>query len=93
MSAEGSTRQRARVSSGRRGGSARRAWRAASRVESWARSGGGEGRLRRKVSLASRGSRTESSADSDKAALSNNSGLVRDGVVAVVDRKRRLVKG
>ncbi len=46
-SAEGSTRHRARVSKGKRGGSIRRAWRAERREDWCAREGGGEGRARR----------------------------------------------
>ena len=43
-SAEGSMRQRARVSRGRRGGRTSRACKAERRAEEWARDGGGDGR-------------------------------------------------
>ena len=52
MSAEGSTRQRASVSRGRRGGSMRRACRAERREEFWALEGGGEGSERKMSSVA-----------------------------------------
>lgn len=44
VSAEGSIRQRARVSRGRRGGRTSRACRAERRAEEWAREGGGDGK-------------------------------------------------
>ena len=44
ISAEGSMRQRARVSRGRRGGRTSRACKAERRGEDWAREGGGVGR-------------------------------------------------
>ena len=44
ISAEGSTRQRARVSKGRRGGRTSRACNAERRAEVWAREGNGDGR-------------------------------------------------
>ena len=44
ISAEGSTRQRARVCRGRRGGRTSRACKAERRAEEWAREGGGDGR-------------------------------------------------
>ena len=60
-SAEGSTRQRARVCRGRRGGRTSRACKAERRAEDWAREGSGEGR--RIMSIGSRSSMSSSDSD------------------------------